>query len=155
MKLLFYRLGLLGSLCTAYPATAQNDPARIVCLVEPGLELRRGGGSQGIVAAIQQRLVYPPQAVRAGAEGRVFVSFVVTPAGHVRHVVVVRTFRQDCARAAVAAVCQLPLFKPRRQAWGATSFTVPITFRLAPGLPARHSHSPASHKLPRHRNPNP
>jgi TonB family protein len=155
MKPLFHWLRLVAGIYLTYPAMAQNDPARIVCLVEPGLELRRGGGSQGIVAAIQQRLVYPPQAIWARAEGRVFVSFVVTPAGYVRHIVVLRAFRHDCGQAAVAAVRQLPLFKPRRAEWGATNFTVPITFRLEPGFPASRSHNPAAHKLPRQRNPNP
>lgn len=145
MNLLFYRLGLLGSLCPTHPAPAQQAPARIVCLVAPGLELRRGGGSQGIVAAIQQRLLYPPQAIRAGAAGRVVVSFVVTPAGHVRHVVVLKTFRPDCGLAAAAAVRQLPLFKPRRTAWGVTSFPVPVTFRLGPGFPAGRPRRAASH----------
>jgi TonB family protein len=155
MKLLTYWLLLSGSLLIGCPTAAQTDPTRIVCLVEPGLELRSGGGSQGIIAAIQRRLVYPSQALRAGAEGRVFVSFIVTPTGHVQHITVLKAFRQDCALAAIAAVRQLPLFKPRRKEWGATGFTVPITFKLMQDSPVNGLHRSATQKLTAPRNPNP
>ena len=130
MKHLTYWIILSVSLLIDYPTAAQTDQNRIVCIVEPALELRSGGGNQGIIAAIQRRLIYPPQALRVGAEGKVFVSFTVTPAGHVQHITVLKAFRQDCALAASAAVRQLPLFKPRRKEWGANSFTVPITFKM-------------------------
>ncbi len=154
MKALTYWL-LSGGLSLAYPAAAQADSTRIICLVEPALELRSGGGNQGIITAIQRRLIYPPQALRAGAEGRVFISFTVTPTGRVQRITVLKAFRQDCALAAVAAVRQLPLFKPRREEWGAVGFTVPITFKLARHRSPKKPHHATSQELTTHRNPNP
>ena len=155
MKSLSYWLLLSGNSLIAYPTTEQTDPTRIICLVEPTLELRSGGGSQGILAVIQRHLVYPAQALRAGAEGRVFISFTVTPAGRVQRITVLKAFRQDCALAAIAAVRQLPLFKPRREEWGTTGFTVPITFKLTQPSSLKGFHHATAQELTTHRNPNP
>jgi protein TonB len=155
MKSLTYWLLLPANFLIEYPIAAQTAPTRIVCLVEPALELRSGGGNKGILAAIQRRLVYPPQALRAGAEGRVFVSFTVTSTGHVQRITVLKAFRQDCALAAVAAVRQLPLFKPRRKEWGTTGFTVPITFKLTQHPTPKGYHHATSQELTTQRNPNP
>ncbi|MBF9238420.1 energy transducer TonB [Hymenobacter sp. BT683] len=95
-------------------------------------QLPAGGGSAAIVTAIQQRVVYPPQALRAHVEGRVFVSFTVAASGLVENVAVVKGIQPSCDSAVVKAVQQLPRFTPGRQAGRAVAvqFTVPVVFRL-------------------------
>jgi TonB family protein len=104
------------------------DPA------ERGPELLGGGSGAAIVAAVQQRLVYPPQAKRARAEGRVFVGFTITPQGLVKDAHIWRGFRPDCDAAALQAVRKLPRFKPCLQFSKpvACGYTVPVMFRLSP-----------------------
>lgn len=124
-------LWLLGSLLLSsagYPVAAQLRNGGTVCLVEPVPELPGGGGPAAIAAAVGRRVVYPPPALRAGAEGRVVVRFGVSAAGYVRHVEVVSAFRRDCGLAAVRAVRQLPRFRRRRRALGDVSFSLPLSF---------------------------
>ena len=101
------------------------------CPVEPMPELPGGGGSKAIVAAIQQRIAYPPKALQAGARGRVFIRFTITPSGQVREVVVIKPFRPDCDFAVVNAVRHLPRFKTRLKKYGNVRYLVPITFDIA------------------------
>ena len=100
-------------------------------------QLPSGGGLSAISKAIQQRVVYPPQAEKDAVEGRVFVSFTVASTGAVRDVVVVRNLRPDCDSVVVRAIKLLPRFVPGREAGVAVAvrFTVPATFLLQ-GQPA-------------------
>lgn len=127
-----WALWILGSLLigASYPATAQLGDDKTVCLVEPMPELPGGGGVAAIAAAVGRRVVYPPSALRTGAEGRVCVRFAVTPAGYVRNVSIINAFRRDCGLAAVHAVQQLPRFRPRRQSLGEVTYTVPFSFHI-------------------------
>jgi len=136
-------LWLLGSFLAVagYPAAAQLSDGSTICLVEPMPELPRGGGLAAIVAAIERRVVYPPPALRAGAEGHVFLRFAVTPAGYVRDVSIIQAFRRDCGFAAARAVRQLPRFRPRRQSLGEVKYIVPVSFKIAA----------AKHPIPRPR----
>ena len=122
-------------------------------------ELPGGGGSQAIVSAIQHRIAYPLRALRAGARGRVFVSFVVAPSGKVREVAVVKSFRPDCDSAVVAAVQQLPRFKARLARYGPVRYVVPITFRIEGskplGPPSRQEYDQAHQKAFARRNSTP
>jgi protein TonB len=122
-------------------------------------ELPGGGGMPAIVAAIQRRLAYPPQALRAQASGRVFVSFTVAPGGQVQEVFVVKAFRRDCGLAVVRAVRQLPHFKPRLARYGNVRYVAPITFRIEGsrpiGAPSRREYGQAHRKLVRRLNSTP
>lgn len=113
---------------------AQTDTTKFVCYfpVEPMPELP---GKQPIVAAIQQRVIYPPQALRANASGRVFVTFTITPSGRVQDILVVKAFRRDCGLAVVNAVRKLPHFKPRLKKYGNVRYVAPITFRIEGSRP--------------------
>ncbi|MDO7845419.1 energy transducer TonB [Hymenobacter sp. M29] len=131
-----YSLVLSALFLLIAPAMAQTAPAappaeKVYTIVEQMPELHGGGGSLAIVTYIQQRVRYPYQAMRARAEGRVFVSFTVAASGLVEDVAVAKGFRRDCDSAVVAAVKQLPRFEPGRQAGQAVPvrFTIPVTFR--------------------------
>lgn len=115
---------------TAPPAQAPAD--KVYTYVEQMPQLPGGGGQAAVVTAIQQHVSYPPRAMRAHAEGRVFVGFTVAASGLVEDVGLVKGFRPDCDSTVVAAVKQLPRFRPGMQAGQAVPvhFTVPVTFRL-------------------------
>lgn len=144
------RIALLGLLLfgAAFAAAAQTVPPvpivpaeKVYTYVEQMPQLPGGGGQAAIVTAIQQHVSYPPRALRAHAEGRVFVSFTVAASGLVEEVGVVKGLRPDCDSMVVAAVQQLPRFRPGQQAGKAVPvrFTVPVTFRLGPPAPAAAS----------------
>ena len=137
---------LLPALATALalPAAAQTTPAsiaKVYTYVEQMPQLPGGGGQAALIAAIQQHVSYPPRAVRAHAEGRVFVAFTVAASGLVEEVGVVKGLRPDCDSVVVAAVRLLPRLRPGMQAGKAVPvrFTVPVTFRLGAPEPATTS----------------
>lgn len=93
---------------------------------------RGDGGFAAIVQAIASGVKYPRDALKAGAEGRVFVKFVVTKRGEVAEVEVVKGIVPSLDLAAMQAVRGLRAFTPGQQDGRAVpvSFTVPITFRI-------------------------
>lgn len=90
------------------------------------------GGFATIVQAISHNFRYPKDARRAGIEGRVFITFVVTSLGTVADVQVKETLFPSIDAEAVRAVYQLKHFVPGQQDGKPVkvSFTVPITLRL-------------------------
>ncbi|WP_414653568.1 TonB family protein [Hymenobacter sp.] len=140
---------LSGGLLLSYPARAQVDEqGRVICLISPVPELVTGGGISGIIKAIRQRVVYPPQALQANIEGRVIVRFAVDTTGRVREVAVVKSLRPDCDSAVMRAVWQLPCFKPIRPQWLPAYFTVPANFSIEHERPTRKT---AAHRKAIHR----
>ena len=128
-------LGCLLVLSLSQPAFAQTSAARpkaVYTYVEQMPQLPGGGGAMAISMAVQKNVVYPPQALHAHVEGRVFVSFTVAASGSVVDVAVVKGIHPSCDSAVMKAVHQLPRFTPGRQAGRAVAvqFTVPVTFRL-------------------------
>ena len=161
MKTLAMWLLLLSSFLINCPAIAQIDTTSFMCYlpIEPMPELLTGGGARGIVIAIQRRVIYPPQALRANATGRVFVSFTITPSGRVQNISVVKSFRRDCSLAVVNAVRQLPRFKPRLQKYGNVRYVAPITFTIVGNKPigpvSRQEYKHVARKTVLGRNPTP
>ena len=123
---------LLTSLVVAGPAAAQSESDnKVYTYVEQMPTMPNGEGQGAIVAAIQERLVYPELARREKVTGRVFVSFVVTTTGKIVDIKVVKGLGAGCDEAAVQAVQQLPTLVPGKQNGRAVavSFTVPVTFQ--------------------------
>lgn len=94
--------------------------------------LKGDGSNAAVVRAIQNEVKYPRDALRARAEGRVFVSFTVTSKGEVADVRVVKGVFPSLDETVVMAVKQLKRFIPGRQDDRpvSVSFTVPVTFRV-------------------------
>ena len=138
----FIRLALPS--CAAFfvvrPVAAQTGttPAKVYAYVEQMPHLPGDNSTAGIVSAIQQRVVYPPDAVREQVQGRIFVTFVVAANGQVQRVAIVKGLRPDCDSAVVWALRQLPRFEPGMQKGEpvAVAFTAPVNFSIpAPSPP--------------------
>ncbi|MET4073235.1 TonB family protein [Hymenobacter sp. UYCo722] len=93
---------------------------------------RGDGGFMAIVQAIASNVKYPRDALKAKAEGRVFVKFVVDKLGKVADIELVKGVFPSLDQAAMQAVRELRAFTPAQQDGEvvAVSFTVPITFRV-------------------------
>ncbi|WP_367949232.1 energy transducer TonB [Hymenobacter sp. BRD128] len=98
----------------------------------------------GIVKAIQQHVVYPPDALREQVQGRIFVTFVVAADGQEQHVAIVKGLRPDCDSAVVWAVRQLPRFEPgiNKGEPVAVSFTAPVNFAITAPSPRKPGLTP-------------
>jgi protein TonB len=132
VRQLFGCIFLCSISLSATAQKAQPSSEKVYQFVEQMPQLPGGGGAAAISAAIQQHLVYPPEALAAQVDGRVFVSFIVTTTGAVSQVKVVKSLVAACDAAAVQAVRQLPRFTPGRQKGRPVrvQFTVPITFSI-------------------------
>ncbi len=106
---------------------------KVYTYVEKMPELTTGGGTRGIVEYIQNHLTYPQVTVASQKTGRVFVSFVVNSTGDVFNPQIVKGLGPEYDAAVLAAIAQLPRFKPGTQDGKpvAVSFTVPILFATA------------------------
>lgn len=85
----------------------------------------------GGIQAIQNKIVYPEIAKRAGVEGRVFIKAFVDEAGNVSKTEVIKGIGAGCDEAAEAAV-RATKFKPGKQRGKAVKVqvSVPILFKL-------------------------
>ena len=85
----------------------------------------------GGIAAIQQKIIYPEIAKRAGVQGRVYVKAFVDEAGVVRKAEVIKGIGAGCDEAAVDAVLKTR-FTPGRQRGQAVKVqvSIPILFKL-------------------------
>ncbi|MFD2719345.1 TonB family protein [Hymenobacter monticola] len=122
---------------TVAPADGQDVPPppppaleKVYTYVERMPELPTGGGNAGIVAYIQSHIAYPQVPAANRKEGRVFVSFTVNSSGEVFNPTIVKSLGAEYDAAVLAAIGQLPRFKPGTQDGKpvAVSFTVPVTF---------------------------
>jgi periplasmic protein TonB len=70
------------------------------------------GGQTEMRNFLQSNLLYPEKALEEGAEGTVFMTFVVEPNGEVTNVSVVRGVTEDLDQEAIRVVRQMPRWKP-------------------------------------------
>ncbi len=113
-------------------ATIKELVNTVYISVEKMPELPTGGGTMGIVAAIQKVVRYPSQALRNGVEGRVFVSFTVDQKGDVTDVKIVKGLGYGLDEETMRAIKTLPRFIPGKQNGRevSVSFTVPVTYKI-------------------------
>lgn len=130
--LLWTVLLLAGRLTDAH---AQEVPAASgagkISLKTP--QLVEGGGDKGLIRAIQQRVKYPPSALRRGIQGQCLVRFVVAPDGEVRGVKIMRSLDAVMDSAVVQAVRKLPRLEPATQFGRAVACpeTAPVVFTIS------------------------
>ncbi|RYU78866.1 energy transducer TonB [Hymenobacter persicinus] len=94
------------------------------------------GGQVALYQTLGQTISYPTEALQKRLEGRVFVSFVVSPAGIVEDIKVSKGLHPLLDAEAVRAVSKLPAWQPGRQngRFVPVAYTLPIGFRLPPNV---------------------
>ena len=90
------------------------------------------GGITELLKYIAKNLRYPVIAQENGIQGKVIVRFVVTAAGTVEQVQIMRSLDPNCDKEAVRVVQSLPKWIPGKQNGRNVPvyYTVPITFKL-------------------------
>jgi len=90
------------------------------------------GGTDAFLSFCAQKIQYPEIAKRAGVEGRIFMSFIVSPSGAISDVQVVKGIGAGCDEEAVRVVGGMPKWNPGKQNGRPVNvkMSVPIIFRL-------------------------
>jgi len=85
----------------------------------------------GGLASVQEKIVYPAMARKAGIEGRVIVQFIVNKKGEIENPAVIRSIGGGCDEEALRVVEQLK-FRPGRQRGEPVrvQFSLPFVFKL-------------------------
>ncbi|MFD2248578.1 energy transducer TonB [Pontibacter ruber] len=107
----------------AAPATVYNFVADM-----PQYE----GGEKGLAKYLSKNLRYPADAMRAGVEGIVVVSFVVNSNGEVTEAAVVKSLGYGTDEEAIRVIQKMPRWTPGKQNGKpvAVRFTMPIRFSM-------------------------
>ncbi|RSK42917.1 energy transducer TonB [Hymenobacter perfusus] len=89
------------------------------------------GGNAALIKYLQKQLHYPAQALRAGVEGKVFMSFTVNTDGTINDVTVLKGLGYGTDEEAGRVIRQMPAWKPGYQNNHAVPvrYTLPITFK--------------------------
>jgi protein TonB len=90
------------------------------------------GSAQAVVHAVMRNVVYPEDALRNHVTGRVFLRFVVTPAGRIANIEVTESSHPALTEAAVLAVQKLKPFTPGKLDGKPVKvgYTVPVSFAI-------------------------
>ena len=90
------------------------------------------GGEQELLSYIASKIKYPDIAKRVGAEGKVFIGFVVSSSGAVTDVQVLKGIGAGCDEEAMRVIKSMPRWNPGKQSGRAVNvrISVPIIFRL-------------------------
>ncbi len=91
------------------------------------------GGELALRTFIAEHIQYPPEAMKKGIEGKVYVRFVVEKDGSVGDVQVIREIDPLLDQEAVRVIKSLPKFKPGYQGGKPVPvwYSVPIVFKLS------------------------
>lgn len=91
------------------------------------------GGNAEMFKFLARNIKYPTKASEADVQGKVFVNFVVTSAGDIENVKILKGIGYGCDEEAARVVSKFPKWTPGKQDGKAVSvkFTVPINFMLA------------------------
>lgn len=90
------------------------------------------GGTDKLMEFIRNNIKYPKEALKEGAEGTSFVSFVVMKDGSIEEVKILRGFNEACDAEAVRVVSSMPKWDPGKQRGKPVNveFNLPIKFKL-------------------------
>ncbi|GAA4037596.1 hypothetical protein GCM10022409_23380 [Hymenobacter glaciei] len=122
-------------------AQQQSSPAEPVYVVVDKMPRFKSADSTSVsmLDYLSRTTRYPVGALRDGATGRVYVSFVVNKNGAVEQVKVVKKGHVELNKEALRVVSEMPRWEVPAQKDGqpvSTAFTVPITFNMRIATPA-------------------
>ncbi len=126
------KLLLLVFAILSYSSFSQTEPKEeeVFIVVEQMPEYP--GGTEARNKFISDSLIYPPQAIDKGVEGRVYVHFVIEKDGSISNVEVLRGIGSGCDEEAVRVVSLFPKWNPGIQKGKevGVSYNLPIQFKL-------------------------
>ena len=120
-------VGLAKARTATKPVKVEGE---IFTVVEEQPEFQ--GGMEGLGQYIHQSLKYPATAEKAKAQGRVFVSFVVTKSGEITDVKILKGIGFGADEESIRMVSTMPRWKPGRQNGKPVNvrYNLPINFQL-------------------------
>lgn len=91
------------------------------------------GGMNGLIEYLKTNVKYPAEAHKAGIQGRVIVSFVVTKDGSISDAKIIRSVDPNLDKEALRVISAMPKWTPGTQRGQAVNvrFSVPVAFRLS------------------------
>jgi len=115
------------------PQTATNEeamPEKVFTEVEKAPEFP--GGETAMLQFLGKKIRYPTAAAKAGVQGKVFVSFIVSETGSVQHVLVAQGIGFGCDEEAARVIKSFPAWAPGEQNGHKVNvkLTIPINFML-------------------------
>jgi TonB family protein len=135
--LMFFAFDKDESLLNANQTT--NQPAQAAMIVQQEKVYEKvdqmpefPGGNQALMNYIIKEVKYPEDAMKAGKQGKVFVSFVVTKDGYITQTKIVRGANPSLDREALRVVVNMPKWTPGKDKGVnvAVQYTIPINFAL-------------------------
>ncbi len=90
------------------------------------------GGDEGRMKYLQENIIYPESARKAGEQGIVYITFVVEADGQITNVKVLRGLGEALDKSALDAINGMPAWEPGKKDGEAVAvqFTMPIKFTL-------------------------
>lgn len=119
-----------GNLTVVAPSDTTDQRKEVLTMVEKMPIFP--GGEQAILRFLSDSLRYPEEARNKNIQGKVYVRFIVTPAGDVSNVEVIRGLPEGLSEEAIRVVKLMPKWIPGSQ-FGKNvpvQFTLPISFVL-------------------------
>ena len=120
--------GLAQGIGMTSTAVAEDDKPFL--LVEKNPEFQ--GGYQAMLKFLQDNMVYPEAAKKAGVQGTVFVKFVISKAGKISNVELLRGIGSGCDEEALRVVKAMPDWTPGENNGQPVPvvFQIPVKFQL-------------------------
>lgn len=119
-----------GNLTVVAPSDTTDQRKEVLTMVEKMPIFP--GGEQAMLRFLSDSLRYPEEARNKNIQGKVYVRFIVTPAGDVSNVEVIRGLPEGLSEEAIRVVKLMPKWIPGSQ-FGKNvpvQFTLPISFVL-------------------------
>jgi len=119
------------SLITKNDTLQITDSGEVFVFVEDGPEFP--GGEDARIKYLQENIHYPKEAIEAGVQGTVYITFVVEKDGRITNVKVLRGLGGGLDEESVRVIKNMPIWEPGRQRGKAirVQYNMPIRFMLA------------------------
>jgi len=90
------------------------------------------GGTQGVLDYIQEKIIYPPKALKDSIEGKVLVSFVIEKDSSISSVKILRGIDESLDKEALRIIRNMPKWVPgkHREKNLRVRFVLPVRFNL-------------------------
>lgn len=132
MKKLLFILLLLQPFIGISQQLTEKDPTNDEVFIAVEVMPEFPGGNAAMMQYLSKNLKYPEDAAAHNIQGKVYVSFIISEAGRVSDVVVLRGVNESLDKEAIRIVNAMPAWKPGTQNDKPVKvkFNLPIVFKL-------------------------